>query len=769
LKRHHRVKPARSAATPVSNGSPVPLESILCTEELRRRPSRPPDYDAENRAFASLAHALADSPRTILQALADKILEVFQAGSAGVSLLTKADGGKRFYWPAIAGKWKPHIGGGTPRDFGPCGDVLDRNIPLLLKHIERRYAYFLQVTPPVEECLLAPFYEAGKAVGTIWVVSHDENRKFDSEDMRQLVSLAGFASSAYQAVRSLEALEHRDESLRQDRGELGQHVEELRKASARAQDSHRAALNLMEDAVQSRQAMEKLNAELRESEKRYRTLFDLGPVAVYSIDLSGVILDFNRRAAELWGREPAPGDTDERFCGSDKMFRPDGSFMPHEQCPMAEVVSGKKAAVHDGEVIIERPDRSRVTVIVNIRPLTNDCGEVVGAINCFYDITQRKESEGVRARLAAIVESSEDAIISKDLNGVIMSWNRGAQRLFGYTAKEAVGQSITLLIPPERFDEEPQILARIRKGEAIDHYETIRRCKDGTLLDISLTVSPIRNQAGEIIGASKIARDITDRIKTEKALRESQALLANHAVQLEQLVNERTARLQETIGELEHFSYTITHDMRAPLRAMQGFGDILLSKSGDCLTSENADYLRRIMDAANRMDALIRDSLQYTKIVREKIPLAVVEPAPVLRGVLESYPSLQPPHVEIQITEPLPAVIANAGGLAQCFSNLIANAIKFVKPGKVPHVRVWTETRGDFVRFWFQDNGIGIPKEYQDRIFGMFQQLDKSYEGTGIGLALVRKTAERMDGKVGVKSEPGKGSRFWLEFKKANP
>ena len=151
--------------TVLSRDSLVPLESVLCTEELNRRTTRPPDYEAENRALVSLVQELAESPRTILQALADKILEVFDAGSAGVSLLTKEDGGKRFYWPAIAGVWKPHIGGGTPRDFGPCGDVLDRNTPLMFRHLERRYTYFLKVTPPVEECLLVPFYAEGKAVG----------------------------------------------------------------------------------------------------------------------------------------------------------------------------------------------------------------------------------------------------------------------------------------------------------------------------------------------------------------------------------------------------------------------------------------------------------------------------------------------------------------------------------------------------------------------------------------------------------------------------
>jgi signal transduction histidine kinase/AmiR/NasT family two-component response regulator len=184
----------------------VPLQSVLCTEELNRRPSRPPDYELENRALASLAQALADSPLTILQKMAEIMLETFRADSSGFSLLTKDDGGKRFHWPAIAGVWKPHIGGGTPREFGPCGDVLDRNCPLLFRHFERRYTYFQPVTPPVEECLLVPFYVEGKAVGTIWLVAHDARRKFDGEDLRMLVSLGVFASAAYQAVERFHAL-----------------------------------------------------------------------------------------------------------------------------------------------------------------------------------------------------------------------------------------------------------------------------------------------------------------------------------------------------------------------------------------------------------------------------------------------------------------------------------------------------------------------------------------------------------------------------------
>lgn len=221
--------------------SPVPLKSILCTEEMNQRPARPPDYETENRALSVLVQSLADSPGTILQKLADTILEVFQSHSAGLSLVTKDE--KNFYWPAIAGAWKQHVGGGTPRDFGPCGDVLDCNTPLLFRHFERRYPYLLEATPVAKEALLIPFYVQGKAVGTIWAMAHDDCRKFDAEDLRQLESLGRFASAAYQAVE----------------------VEEV-------QNSRSAALNLMEDAVHARQTAEKLNEDLRQSEETLRRL-----------------------------------------------------------------------------------------------------------------------------------------------------------------------------------------------------------------------------------------------------------------------------------------------------------------------------------------------------------------------------------------------------------------------------------------------------------------------------------------------------------------
>jgi PAS domain S-box-containing protein len=237
------------------------------------------------------------------------------------------------------------------------------------------------------------------------------------------------------------------------------------------------------------------------------------PVAVYSTDAAGRITFYNDAAASLWGRRPELGE--DWWCGSWRLFWPNGAPMAHDQCPMAVTLKTGRAA-RGAEAIAERPDGTRVPFLAYPTPLRNADGQLVGAVNMLVDITERKRNEEAAQHYAAIVESSHDAILSKDINGVITSWNSGAQRLFGYASQEAVGKPLTMLIPPDRHDEEPRILERIRRGERIDHYETVRQRKDGSFIDISLTVSPIRDFRGDIIGASKIARDISERKRAEE-------------------------------------------------------------------------------------------------------------------------------------------------------------------------------------------------------------------------------------------------------------
>jgi PAS domain S-box-containing protein len=232
------------------------------------------------------------------------------------------------------------------------------------------------------------------------------------------------------------------------------------------------------------------------------------PTAVYTTDAAGRITYYNEAAAALWGCHPELGSS--KWCGSWKMAWPDGRPMAHGECPMA-VALKQKTPIAGAEAVAERPDGTRIPFLAYPTPLFDESGELIGGINTLVDISERKRSEHASSWLMAIVESSEEAIVSKDLDGIIKTWNAGAEILFGYKAEEIIGKSVTLMIPEDRRDEESRILAHIRRGERVEPYETIRRRRDGRHVDVSLSVSPIRSPDGRIIGASKIARDITER------------------------------------------------------------------------------------------------------------------------------------------------------------------------------------------------------------------------------------------------------------------
>ncbi len=240
-------------------------------------------------------------------------------------------------------------------------------------------------------------------------------------------------------------------------------------------------------------------------------------VAIYTTDAEGRILRYNEKAAEVWGCEPKPGDTEQDFFASLRLYQADGSALPPEQYPMANVLRHGTKPTVPHEATIERADGSRVTVLAHPSPIRNEQGQLIGAINCFVEITERKASEEALAYLAAIIESSEDAIISKDLTGRITSWNHAATLLFGYEANEMIGQPISQLMPPERRDEMHQILGEIREGKSIEHFHTQRLHKRGHKIDVSLSVSPIKNNAGQVVGAAKIVRNITKEKRAEEA------------------------------------------------------------------------------------------------------------------------------------------------------------------------------------------------------------------------------------------------------------
>jgi PAS domain S-box-containing protein len=503
----------------------------------------------------------------------------------------------------------------------------------------------------------------------------------------------------------------------------------------------------------------------RTQERLAVTLTSIGD-AIISTDVDARVTFMNRAAEKLtgWSEEEALGQPLVRI------FRivNEATRQPVES-PVSRVLQEGTVQGLANQTVLLNKDGAECAIDDSASPIRATGGELVGVVLVFRDITAARAAEIAMLRLTAIVEGSDDAIVGKDLRGVVTNWNPAAERIFGYTAREMIGQSITLLIPSDRLDEEQQILARLQRGEKVDHFETIRIRKDGHEIHVSLTISPIRDASGTIIGASKIARDITAQKNAERALRQAQAQLQHHARDLENQVRERTQRLHEMVAELDAFSYSLSHDLRSPLRAIQGFSEILLNEFGPRIP-EGEEHLRRIARAAKRMDQLIQDVLTFSRVSRADIKHEPLDLEKLVATLVHDRPELQPPRARVTVEKPLLPVLGHEASLTQCLVNLLDNAVKFVAPGVTPEVRIATQEHDAKVRVTVTDNGIGIEPAAQRRVFGIFERLPTSrpYEGTGIGLAIVRKAAERMGGKVGVESKPGSGSTFWIELPRAS-
>jgi PAS domain S-box-containing protein len=476
------------------------------------------------------------------------------------------------------------------------------------------------------------------------------------------------------------------------------------------------------------------------------------PMAIYVCDApGGLVRMYNHRAAELWGREPALGK--ERYCGALRLFRPDGAHLPHSETPMAEVLlfGGQRT----DDVVIERPDGSRITVRAHISALRDAQGHLVGAVNAFQDITERKRIEDDSARLAAIVVSAEDAIISKTLDGQITSWNRAAELMFGHTEPEVVGKSITIIIPPDRLHEEEVILSRLRRGEAIDHFETERIAKDGQRIHISLSVSPIRDRYGRIIGASKVARNITDRKLYE---RERETLLAN----------ERRARAeaQEANRSKDEFLAVLAHELRNPVGVIVNALAVLdESKELEPQFTRARSLMRR---QTVHLARLLDDLLDVARIGRGHIDLErdFVD----LRVILEQATESERHRIESkhqQLTLALgdnPAIIlGDQLRLHQVVGNLLNNASKYTAPGGSIAISLTAEPENAIVSIL--DNGAGIPPDQLNAIFELFTQVSPTLAhtegGLGIGLTLVKRLVEMHGGQVEARSRGlGQGSEF---------
>jgi PAS domain S-box-containing protein len=489
-----------------------------------------------------------------------------------------------------------------------------------------------------------------------------------------------------------------------------------------------------EDPSVSKEAQDE---SARKPEVKFHRLLERLPAGAYICDAEGLITYFNQHAVELWGRAPRLNDPADRFCGSFKLFSLDGSPIPHDQCWMALALQSD-SEYNGYEIVVERPDGKRMTVLAHANPIHNDSGELLGTVNILIDISDTKRREEASARLAAIVESSDDAIVAKTLDGIITAWNRGAEEIFGYKAAEAVGQHITLIIPPERRGEEDEVLARVGRGEKVDHFETVRKTKDGRTINISLTVSPIKNAAGQIIGASKVARDITERKRQEELLKE-----ADRAK--------------------DEFLAMVSHELRTPLNAILGWARI--AQRDPSATRRALEIVER---NARHQAKLIDDLIDLSRIISGKLRLETesVHIPHVIATAVESLrlaAEAKGVALELQLDAELPLVSGDGQRLRQVICNLLGNSIKFTPSGgrAVLNARQTSST----VEIRVSDTGEGISPKLLPHLFEAFRQGERSSSrsGLGLGLAIVRHLVELHGGAIRAHSEgEGKGAEFTI-------
>ncbi|HEX7230712.1 MAG TPA: PAS domain S-box protein, partial [Candidatus Binatia bacterium] len=478
--------------------------------------------------------------------------------------------------------------------------------------------------------------------------------------------------------------------------------------------------------------------ELVESRGRLRiTLESIGD-AVIATDAQGRVSFVNPVAQKLLGYSP-----------EETMGRPLREvFNIVNEFTREPVENPVERVLREGHVVglanhslLVRPDRVETPIDDSAAPIHDDDGSLAGVVLVFRDITESRRAERTRSTLAAIVESSDDAIVSKDLNGRIMTWNTGAERLFGYRDTEAVGQPITIIIPPDRIHEEAEILRRIRNGDRVDHYETVRRRKDGSPVEISLTISPVRAADGTIIGASKIARDITERRVMERQLREADR-------------------------QKDNFIAILAHELRNPISPIQNAVKILqLERPND---HELLEYCDLIETETMQINRLLGDLLDSSRITQGKLSLRkerINLIAAVNRAIEASRSAVGEAGHNLTVdllTQPL-IVEADPMRLTQVFSNLLNNAAKFTE--SKGHIRVIAERESNHAVVRIKDTGIGIAPELLPRIFDMFVQgetvTERSHGGLGLGLTLARDIVQLHGGKIEAKSDGlGKGSEF---------
>ncbi|MDB5809900.1 MAG: sensory transduction histidine kinase [Betaproteobacteria bacterium] len=495
-----------------------------------------------------------------------------------------------------------------------------------------------------------------------------------------------------------------------------------------------------------------LNRDIVEREKaelRFKRLLESAPDAMVIIDKDGNVVLVNSQVEKLFGyprhelvSRPAEMLLSRRYRAADNE---NGAryFRETQARPMGSGLELHGLHRKGDEFPIE----------ISVSPLATEEGTLV--VIAIRDISERKLAEATRARLAAIVESSQDAILSRDLSGRVLSWNVGAERLFGYTAAEVIGRDLTL-VPPERTDEISDNRRLIKQGLQVSNYQTVRLAKDGRRIDVSLSGSAVMDDNGNIIGMASILRDITPLKRAEQALQKAHD-------DLETRVAERTAELSRINAELEKFAYIASHDLQEPLRTVINFSDLLERRYSDKLDADGREFMGFIVNGVGRMRRLIDDLLEFSRMGQERVVRQTVDSEAVLGQVLANLGQSLAECETVVTHDSLPTVLADPGQLEQLLQNLIGNAIKF-RSAEAPTVHIGVETEAADWVFSVRDNGIGLDPRFANRIFEMFQRLHgaSKFAGSGVGLAICKKIVERHAGRIWVESTEGHGATFYF-------
>lgn len=471
--------------------------------------------------------------------------------------------------------------------------------------------------------------------------------------------------------------------------------------------------------------------------------------AIISKNLQSIVQTWNRGAERIFGYT-----ADEMVGKSITTLIPEHLISEEDEI-ISKLKRGEK--IEHYETVRRRKDGQLINISLTVSPVYDESGTLVGGSKIARDITNQSKSARERAILAAIVDSSEDGIISKDLNSIVQTWNKGATEIFGYTAEEMIGKSIEILIPPEMPDEEPRLLEKLRKGEKITPYETIRLRKDGERIDVALTVSPIFGPTGEVIGASKIVRDITK----NKRLRDE-----NDTLQAQLLTLEETSRLKSS------FISTVSHEIRAPLGGIIALAEILTQEEE--LPESAKSIADAVLEASQSLYSVLNELLDFSKVEAGKVNLEYRDFS--LRStIIDVIRMINPERTKKGLTLRSivdPDIPESISGdelrIRQILLNLASNAVKFSEKGSVYISANLVEAKDNtlLIEFKVTDTGIGLSEDTIERLFQPYVQADPSttrlFGGTGLGLSIAKSYVDLMGGDIGVQSKKHEGSTFWF-------